>query len=51
MIAYQSIVDQDSIPHIRRRGEEIEAKKTIPGYRARRQGVGRESEAHPAFEN
>jgi len=34
--ADQSIVDRNYIPHIRRRGEEIEAKKTIPGYRARR---------------
>lgn len=34
--AYQSIVDRDYIPHVRRRREEIEAKKTVPGYRARR---------------
>ena len=34
--AHQSIVDRDYIPHVRRRGEEIEAKKSIPGYRARR---------------
>jgi putative transposase len=34
--AHQSIVDRDYIPHVRRRGEEIEAKKNIPGYRARR---------------
>jgi len=31
--AYQSIVDRDYIPHVRRRGEEIEAKKNVPGYR------------------
>jgi putative transposase len=34
--AYQSIVDRDYTPHVRRRGEEIEAKKNVPGYRARR---------------
>jgi transposase len=34
--AIQSILDRDYIPHVRRRGEEIEAKKTVPGYRARR---------------
>ncbi len=34
--AHQSIVDRDYIPHVRRRGEEIEAKKIVPGYRARR---------------
>jgi hypothetical protein len=34
--AYQGIIDRDYIPHVRRRGEEIEAKKTVPGYRARR---------------
>jgi len=35
-VAHQSIVERHYIPHVRRRGEEIEAKKTIPGYRARR---------------
>jgi len=34
--AYKSIVARDYAPHVRRRGEEIEAKKTVPGYRARR---------------
>lgn len=34
--AHQSIVDREYIPHVRRRGEEIEAKKIVPGYRARR---------------
>ena len=34
--AYQSMVERDYIPHVRRRGEEIEAKKAVPGYRARR---------------
>jgi len=37
--AHQGIVDRDYIPHVRRRGEEIEAKKISPGYRARRWGV------------
>jgi putative transposase len=34
--AHQSIVDREYTPHVRRRGEEIEAKKIVPGYRARR---------------
>ena len=34
--AIQIIVQRGYIPHVRRRSEEIEAKKTIPGYRARR---------------
>jgi putative transposase len=34
--ARQSIIDRGYIPHVRRRSEEIEAKKTIPGFRARR---------------
>jgi putative transposase len=34
--AHQSIIDRDYIPHVRRRGEEIETKKTVPRYRARR---------------
>ena len=34
--AMQIIVHRGYIPHVRRRGEEIEAKKTVPGYRARR---------------
>jgi putative transposase len=34
--AHQSIVDRDYIPHVRHRGEEIEAKRIVPGYRARR---------------
>jgi hypothetical protein len=34
--AMQIIVQREYIPHVRRRGEEIEAKKTVPGYRARR---------------
>jgi hypothetical protein len=34
--AMQIIVQRGYIPHVRRRGEEIEAKKTVPGYRARR---------------
>jgi transposase len=34
--AHQSIVDRDYIPHVRHRGEEIEAKRIVSGYRARR---------------
>jgi len=34
--AFQSMVDRDYIPHVRRRGEEIDEKKNVPGYRARR---------------
>jgi len=34
--AIQIIIDRGYTPHVRRRGEEIVAKKTVPGYRARR---------------
>jgi putative transposase len=34
--AIQIMVDRGYTPHVRRRGEEIDAKKTVPGYRARR---------------
>ena len=34
--AYQCIVDRKYIPYIFKRGEEILAQKTIPGYQARR---------------
>ena len=34
--AIQIIVQRGYTPHVRRRGEEIEAKKNVPGYRARR---------------
>ena len=35
------ISERDYIPHVRQRGEEIEAKRKIPRYRARRWVVGR----------
>lgn len=34
--ARQNMIDRDYIPHVRQRGEEIIAKKTVPGYRPRR---------------
>jgi len=34
--ALQSIMIRGYIPHIKLRGEEIQEKKTIPGYKARR---------------
>jgi transposase len=34
--AQEIITDKGYIPHIKQRGEEIEAKKTMPGYKARR---------------
>ncbi len=34
--ARQSIIERNYIPHVKLRGEEIAAKKTVPGYRARR---------------
>ena len=34
--AQETITDKGYIPHIKPWGEEIEAKKTIPGYKARR---------------
>ena len=34
--ALQSIIIRGYIPHIKLRGEEIQEKKTIPGYKARR---------------
>jgi putative transposase len=34
--AIQIMVDRGYTPHVRRRGEEIAAQQTVPGYRARR---------------
>lgn len=34
--AEKSMVERHYIPHVRQRGEKIEAKRAIPGYRARR---------------
>jgi len=30
------MIDKNYIPHVKQRGEEIQEKKTIPGYKARR---------------
>lgn len=37
--AADAIRSRNYIPHVRQRGEEIQEKKTIPGYKARRWGV------------
>ena len=34
--AREAIETRDYVPHVRQRGEEVEAKKTIPGYKPRR---------------
>jgi len=34
--AFDAMVNRKYIPHVKQRGEEIQEKKTIPGYRARR---------------
>jgi transposase len=34
--AFDAMVRRKYIPHVKQRGEEIQEKKTIPGYRARR---------------
>jgi transposase len=34
--ALKAMTDRNYIPHVKQRGEEIEEKRTIPGYRARR---------------
>jgi transposase len=34
--AQQIIKERNYIPHVKQRGEEITAKKTVPGYKARR---------------
>ena len=34
--AVKAMTDRNYIPHVRKRGEEIQEKRTIPGYKARR---------------
>jgi transposase len=34
--AQENMIKRQYTPHVKQRGEEIEAKKTVPGYRARR---------------
>lgn len=34
--AFDAMINRKYIPHVKQRGEEIQEKKTIPGYRARR---------------
>ncbi|MDN3512253.1 MAG: transposase [Candidatus Jettenia sp.] len=34
--ARKAIETRDYVPHVRQRGEEVETKKTIPGYKPRR---------------
>jgi len=34
--ALKAMIDRNYIPHVKQRGEEIQEKKAVPGYKARR---------------
>ena len=34
--ALNAMIDRNYIPHVKQRGEEIQEKRTVPGYKARR---------------